>query len=154
MLPHAFRASFLTRCSILERLTNLGYEEDLKRLEYPQNLKYMTELTRTQPLTERGPRCFDPFTHSLIITNNLKSRILSVEKALGRIFTDVVTRAIDMDQLNVWFACMHIRCLELKKHSDTGYWAKMFKWRDAVSVSIPLPLGSSNIQKGRSISQQ
>ncbi|KAJ6575372.1 hypothetical protein B0H19DRAFT_1230935 [Mycena capillaripes] len=40
------------QAAIIEKLVALGYEEDIKRMEYPQKLKDREEFTRTQPLTE------------------------------------------------------------------------------------------------------
>ncbi|KAJ7786572.1 hypothetical protein B0H16DRAFT_1401757 [Mycena metata] len=41
------------QAAIINKLIGLGYEEDLKKLEYPSNLKFLSEFTRTQALTER-----------------------------------------------------------------------------------------------------
>lgn len=40
--------------SIIEKLINLGYEEDINHMEYPYDLNNREEFTRTQLLTERG----------------------------------------------------------------------------------------------------
>lgn len=67
-------------------------------------------------------------------------RILSVETCLGKIFEAIVTlagqepvstSARDMDQLDMWFACMNPACLTLK--TNPNYWAQAVNWRNAVS---------------------
>jgi hypothetical protein len=71
-------------------------------------------------------------------------RILTVEKSLGRIFEAIVTiagqnpvstSARDMDQLDMWFACMNPACLTLKVDLSTRFWAQARNWRRAVSSS-------------------
>ncbi|KAJ7446400.1 hypothetical protein B0H11DRAFT_2084539 [Mycena galericulata] len=66
-------------------------------------------------------------------------RILSVEKSLGRIFKAIVTiagqhpvstGAREMDQLDLWFACMHPACVAWNYNKN--YWAQAFNWRNAV----------------------
>ncbi|KAJ6503280.1 hypothetical protein C8R47DRAFT_196517 [Mycena vitilis] len=67
-------------------------------------------------------------------------RILSVEKSLGRIFAAIIELAggtstmgaLDMDQLDKWFACMKPTCLRGRGYNPSDHWAQACNWRNAV----------------------
>ncbi|KAJ7651696.1 hypothetical protein DFH06DRAFT_1475710 [Mycena polygramma] len=67
-------------------------------------------------------------------------RILSVEKSLGRIFAAIIDLAggsstmgaLDMDRLDMWFACMKPTCLRGRGYNSSDQWAQACNWRNAV----------------------
>ncbi|KAJ6504368.1 hypothetical protein DFH09DRAFT_1051140 [Mycena vulgaris] len=116
--------------------------ESAEPLYYPEVLDHrcLTRSMSHQPRTQ-STDTLKHLEHYDRDRGSWNCRILSVEKSLGRIFTAVVTlagqnpvctSAVDMDQLDMWFACMNPDCLTPRAAGGTVDWVQAFKWRHAV----------------------